>query len=169
MFKLWNLTIFKISIVFQRLSGKLTTFIFAKKLTRISLAIVLVPGPSGNTKLVYCLQCSEHLRVTYINTSVLQSTHLKDKSARRIQIPGSKELEETFPPVNLPFPYGVYYTRKFPAPELEKISPKTPRLTQLMPPLWSSHTENSNVSSDNWSTSLSWIWLNSLIINLKNI
>ena len=46
---------FKISysIVFQRLSGKLPMFVFAKKLTRISLEIVLVPGLSGNTKLAY--------------------------------------------------------------------------------------------------------------------
>ena len=28
--------------------------VFSKKLTRVSLAIVLVPGPSGNTKLAYC-------------------------------------------------------------------------------------------------------------------
>ena len=44
-FKLWNLTIFKISIVFQRLSGRLPmfVFVFAKKLARISLEIVLVP------------------------------------------------------------------------------------------------------------------------------
>ena len=42
-----------------------------------------------------------------------------------------------------------------------KIAPKSPRRTQLTPPLWSSHTEYSNVSGDNWSTSLSSIWLNS--------
>ena len=43
------------SIVYQRLSDKLpmSVFVFAKTLTRISLAIVLVPGPSGNTKLAY--------------------------------------------------------------------------------------------------------------------
>ena len=53
-FKLWNLTIFEISIVFQRLSGKLCfCYVFAKKLTRISLAMVLVPGLSGNTKLAH--------------------------------------------------------------------------------------------------------------------
>ena len=54
-FKLWNLTIFEISIVFQRLSGKLPlfVFVFAQKLTRISLEIVLVPGLSGNTKLAH--------------------------------------------------------------------------------------------------------------------
>ena len=28
-------------------------FVFAKKMTRISLGIVLAPGPSGNTKLAY--------------------------------------------------------------------------------------------------------------------
>ena len=28
-------------------------FVFAKKLTRISLALVLVPGPTGNTKIAY--------------------------------------------------------------------------------------------------------------------
>ena len=44
-----------ICIVFQRLSRNLLTlvFVFAKKLTRISLAIMLVPSPSGNTKLAY--------------------------------------------------------------------------------------------------------------------
>ena len=44
-----------ICIVFQRLSRNLPTlvFVFAKKLTRISLAIMLVPSPSGNTKLAY--------------------------------------------------------------------------------------------------------------------
>ena len=48
------------------------------------------------------------------------------------------------------------------AAELEKIAPKSPRRTQSMPPLWSSHTEYSNVSGDNWNTSLSsWIWLSS--------
>ena len=54
-FELWNLIIFMICIVFQRLSRNLPmfVFVFAKKLTGISLAIVLVPGPSGNTKL-YC-------------------------------------------------------------------------------------------------------------------
>ena len=53
-FRLWNLTSFKISIVFQRLSGKLPmfVFVFAKKLKR-SWILVLVPGPSGNTKFAY--------------------------------------------------------------------------------------------------------------------
>ena len=53
-FKLWNLTILKISIVFQPLSGKLPmfVFVFAKKLTRISLAIVLVAGPYETCLLV---------------------------------------------------------------------------------------------------------------------
>ena len=42
-------------IVFQRLSRNLPMFVFAfvKKLTSISLAIMLVPGPSGNAKLAY--------------------------------------------------------------------------------------------------------------------
>ena len=42
-------------MVFQRLSGKLPmlVFVFAKKLARISLAIVLVSWPSKNTKLAY--------------------------------------------------------------------------------------------------------------------
>ena len=54
-FKLWNLTVFKISIVFQLLRGKLPmfVFVFVKTFTRISLAIELVPGPSGNTELAY--------------------------------------------------------------------------------------------------------------------
>ena len=32
-------------------------FVFAKKLTRISLSNVLIPGPSNNTKLAYCNNC----------------------------------------------------------------------------------------------------------------
>ena len=54
-FELWNLIIFMICVVFQRLSRNLPmfVFVFVKKLTSISFAIMLVPGPSGNTKLAY--------------------------------------------------------------------------------------------------------------------
>ena len=48
-YELWNLFIFMICIVFQRLSHNLPmfVFVFVKKLTRISLAIMLVPGFVG--------------------------------------------------------------------------------------------------------------------------
>ena len=36
-------------------------FVFAKKLTRISLAIVLIPGPLGNTKLAHKSYVPFHL------------------------------------------------------------------------------------------------------------
>ena len=69
-FKLWNLTSFKFSIVFQRLSGKLPmfVFVFAKNLTRVRLAIVLVPGQSGNTKPAYSTRT--HRKTNYDNFGV---------------------------------------------------------------------------------------------------
>ena len=56
-FKLWNLTIFKNSIVVLWLSGKssMFVFVFAKKLTCISLAIMLIPWLSRNTRHAYAL------------------------------------------------------------------------------------------------------------------
>ena len=56
-FKLWNLTIFKNSIVVLWLSGKssMFVFVFAKKLTCISLAIMLIPWLLRNTRLAYAL------------------------------------------------------------------------------------------------------------------
>ena len=41
-------------------------FAFAKKLTRISLAIVLVLGPSGNTKLAYWTPLSPITIINYM-------------------------------------------------------------------------------------------------------
>ena len=38
-------------------------FVFAKKLTRISLATVLVPAPLGNTRLAYSRTTNSVLRV----------------------------------------------------------------------------------------------------------
>ena len=49
-FKLWNLTVLR---YLSFLSDSAQIFVFANKLTRISLTIVLVPSPSGNTKLAY--------------------------------------------------------------------------------------------------------------------
>ena len=49
-FKLWNLTVLR---YLSFLSDSAQIFVFATKLTRISLTIVFVPSPSGNTKLAY--------------------------------------------------------------------------------------------------------------------